>query len=241
MIDLEDINRSLEKFSLVGGQSEPDSYDSFRDVLLRLAGQFRRDKKAYEINFKPSSGSDYRLRSNKEFDGPVVEKQIKFHPYKSTLEVTVEGLSSEQLEALERELKVLIAATKEKDSDPEIEPELNLLRKRAFLAELQVEYQRWERYEKPLTLIVCRLEAGGLDGADVGREFKHLAKMTDIVGYISEEKLAGIFPGQTGGSKTVEKISRRLENRFGEKISLNSTCVPGDTEQFSSLEEQIKG
>ncbi len=170
-----------------------------------------------------------------------LKNKLHSPPRKSTLKVVIENMDPDQLAAVERELKVLIDTVKEDDFESAIEPELNLLRPRAFLAELKVEFQRWERYETPLLLAVCSINAENVSWQDVGREFKHLAKMTDIIGCFPDEKIAGIFPGESGDSRPEKKISNRLKERFGTKISLSFNCVPEDLEQYSSLEKQVTG
>ncbi|MGM0381146.1 MAG: hypothetical protein ACQEP7_04100 [bacterium] len=239
MSELERVNQAIGQFSLIGGDSDYSSWGNFQDVILHLAGLFRQADRAYILNFQPGDRPDYRLRSDKSFSGNKIRRKIDFSPRDATLKLAVEDLEVSRLEAIEQELRILIEKVNNEDSDPAIEPELNLLRRPAFMAELEVEFQRWERYEIPLLLVVYSIKTDDLTWQKAGKELKHLTGMIDIIGYISEQKIAAIFPGTPSKSDLAEKILKRLEKGTGGDSEVNIIHVPTDIEQWKKLKNRL--
>lgn len=238
MSELKEINRAIEKFSLIGRDSTPEAYNSVQDILLRCAGLFRQAEKAYEINYRSEGNTVYQLRSDKQFNDSRVERVINFSRLNSKLLLAVEDIDDNLLKAIEHELQLLIKKVNDEDFNSTIEPELNLLRSSAFVAELEVEFQRWERYQQPFLFVVCTVQAKDINWKEPAREIKHQAKMTDIIGYLSEQRVGAIFPGREVDSSLRSRLNNRINERFEKELKLKLIHVPDDCKRWDKLKDQ---
>ncbi len=240
MDEIANINRNVQEYGLIEPAAEKmDLYDSFNDVLLRLASLFRRHKSAYEIVYSSPRRADFKLRSDRQFTGDVIEQKFDLIEPSENIHIRAEKINNTVLNGLGEELKILAGYFHAASENIWQEPELNFLFAGAFKAELKVEFERWRRYETPFTLIVVKVGEQN-SWQSVGKELKHQARAGDIIGFIDKNRLAAFFPARPEEQKLSEKIEQRLmENYESSDLELQIINVPDDCDDWKSIENKI--
>jgi hypothetical protein len=240
MDEIANINRNVQEYGLIDPAAEKmDLYDSFNDVLLRLASLFRRQKSAYEIVYSSPRRADFKLRSDKQFTADVIEQEFDLIEPSENIYIRAEKINRTVLNGLGEELKILAAYFHATSENIWLEPELNFLLAGAFKAELKVEFERWSRYETPFTLIVVKV-GDQISWQSVGKELKHQARAGDIIGFIDQNRLAAFFPDRPEGQKLPEKLEQRLKKNYeSSDLELQIINIPDDCDDWKNIENKI--
>lgn len=240
---LEAISQDIDEFSLI--ESFNDEISSgrlstvdFQQVLLSLASILRQRELAYQLWYYRPDKPEFRLRSDKDFDGSVREFEMEFSEPGRSLELKTEDPGSQVFEGLVEELKIL-GELEPGDDETSREPRLNLLVSRTFQAELYSEYQRWKRYDSPFLVAVAQLQADE-DWEAVGRAFKHVCKTRDILGYLDGGRVGGFFPSLYAPDPVQEELRERLYARYTEdELDLSFYYIPDDLNDWNTLKKRI--